>query len=98
MIQLPDTNKAIKFIFNNEWYGIEGTPPACDTDWVEILNGGENGAAISVGRFCGNQCPQAIVSSINMATVIFRAGTQHSSDNSGAQLSYQTVDGPNGTC
>ncbi len=99
-IELSDPGKAIKFVFNSEYYGIEGSPPSCESDWVEILNGGGNDSvAVSVGQFCGNQAPPVIYSSTNVAMVIFQAvsGFQNTSGyNRGFQVNYQTVNHPQG--
>ena len=93
-ITVPDANGAVQLTFD-PMYGIEGVPPSCEEDWLEILNGlGEN--TVPQNRSCGNISPSKLILSINTAKVVFTSGPQHDSNHRGFRINFHALERPLG--
>ncbi|CAG5895667.1 unnamed protein product [Menidia menidia] len=65
-----ELNMQIKLNFSN--FELEGSPPSCNFDFVEIRDGGYETSPF-IGKFCGDQRPPVLVSHSNRLWVRFRS-------------------------
>ncbi|XP_017269603.1 cubilin [Kryptolebias marmoratus] len=64
----------MQIMLNFTTFDLEGTPPSCTYDFVEIRDGGYETSPL-IGKFCGNQKPPVLVSHSNRLWVRFRSDT-----------------------
>ena len=73
MIDIENSTDSVIEIVFNEPYGIGGRPP-CPTDYVEVLDEGEENSP-SLGKYCSLRRPDPILTSSNRAKVVFKGST-----------------------
>uniref|UniRef100_A0A3P8SX64 Cubilin n=1 Tax=Amphiprion percula TaxID=161767 RepID=A0A3P8SX64_AMPPE len=62
----------MQILLNFTDFDMEGAPPACNFDFVEIRDGGYETSPL-IGKFCGTQKPPVLVSHSNRLWVRFRS-------------------------
>nr|XP_033495310.1 cubilin [Epinephelus lanceolatus] len=62
----------MQIMLNFTDFVLEGSPPSCSYDFVEIRDGGYDTSPL-IGKFCGNQRPPVLVSHSNRLWVKFRS-------------------------
>ncbi|XP_029134023.2 cubilin [Labrus bergylta] len=67
---IVQVNMQIMLNFTN--FDLEGSPPSCSFDFVEIRDGGYETSPL-IGKFCGDQGPPVLVSHSNRLWVKFRS-------------------------
>ncbi|XP_028288640.1 cubilin [Parambassis ranga] len=66
---IVEVNRQIMLNFTS--FDLEGSPPSCNFDFVEIRDGGYETSPL-IGKFCGSQAPPVLVSHSNRLWVRFR--------------------------
>ena len=92
-IQLPDSNKLVEIRCEEEPFGIAGSLPVCDKDYLKFYDGHSKQDTV-FGPFCYYTKPNAIKMSSNKAMAIFHSGPSHSPFRKGFKCSFQSIDRP----
>lgn len=84
------TGHTIQINFKESSFRIDGQMPNCNTDWVQVHQGGLEGVVL--GKFCGSTVPQMLTANSTTAVVKFHAAAiAPSASNTGFGASYKCV-------
>ena len=90
-IQLPDESKVVEIRCEENPFGIAGSLPACNKDYLKFYDG-HSKQDTELGPFCHYTKPNAAIMSSNKAMAIFHAGPRHNSARRGFKCSFQSKD------
>ena len=90
-IEIPDSDKVIEISFDTSVFGIAGSLPNCEKDWVKIYDGFDLDGALW-GPFCHFRIPEPIQTSSFHAKILFHAGPAHSPSRRGFKALYRSVE------
>ena len=88
-IQAPSEGSTIEITFNDD-FGIAGSYPTCNLDWVKIYDGHTDDAFLH-GEYCHFHKPPVIQTSGSKAKIVLYAGPRHSPSRRGFTASYRTI-------
>ena len=90
VIDIENHTDALIDITFSQPYGIHGRDP-CRTDYVQVLDGADEGAS-SLGKFCFLNAPEPITTSSHQATIIFQASSlAHLPSRIGVGITYSVI-------
>ena len=89
MIELPDSSKLVEIKCEDQPFGIAGSYPNCNLDYLEFYDGQDN----SYGPYCHFTPPNTLKMPSNQALAVFHAGPHHSPSRRGFRCTFQSVDG-----
>ena len=90
-IQLPDASKVVEIRCEDDPFGIAGSLPACEKDFLKFYDG-HSKQDTEFGPFCYFTKPSTAVMSSNKAMAVFHSGPRHSSSRRGFKCSFQSID------
>ena len=90
-IQLPDESKVVEIRCEENPFGIAGSLPACNKDYLKFYDG-HSKQDTEFGPFCHYTKPNTATMSSNKAMAIFHAGPRHNSARRGFKCSFQSKD------
>ena len=92
-IQLPDSDAVVEIRCEEDPFGIAGSLPACNIDYLKFYDG-HSKQDTEFGPFCHYTKPSTTKMSSNRAMAIFHAGPMHNSARKGFKCSFQSIDVP----
>ena len=95
-IKLPDSDKVIEISFDSSVFGIAGSLPSCQKDWLKVYDGQRVNNTSFWGPFCHYRVPDTIKTSSYLAKIHFHAGPSHHPVRKGFKASYVSVDRESG--
>ena len=95
-IQLPDARKLVELKCDHQPFGIAGTLPACDKDYLKLYDG-HSKQDTAHGPFCHFTPPDVVKMSSNLAMAVFHAGPSHNPSRRGFRCTFQSVEAPTPT-
>ena len=90
-IQLPDANRLVEISCYENPFGIAGSLPACEKDFLKFYDG-HSKQGTEYGPFCHYTKPGTTRMSSNKAMAVFHSGPSHSSSRRGFKCSFQSID------
>ena len=89
-IELPDASNLVELKCDYHPFGIAGSLPACDRDYLKIYDG-HSTQDKSYGPYCHFTPPNTIKMSSNKAMAVFHAGSRHSPSRKGFRCTFQSL-------
>ena len=89
-IELPDASSLVELKCDHQPFGIAGSLPACDRDYLKIYDG-HSTQDRSYGPYCHFTPPSTIKMSSNKAMAVFHAGPSHSPSRLGFRCTFQSL-------
>ena len=89
-IQLPDSSKLVEIKCDEEPFGIAGTFPACDTDYLKFYDSHTKLDTLR-GTFCNFIKPDIMKMSSNLAMAVFHSGPSHSPSRRGFKCTFKSA-------
>ena len=92
-IELPDESNLVELKCDYHPFGIAGSLPNCDRDYLKFYDG-HSTQDKSYGPYCYFTAPDVLKMSSNLAMAVFHAGPSHSPSRLGFRCTFQSVEAP----
>ena len=93
MIELPDNSKLVEIRCKDQPFGIAGSYPSCNLDYLKFYDG-HSTQDDSYGPYCHFTQPDTLKMSSNLAMAVFRAGSSHNPSRRGFKCTFRSVQSP----